>query len=200
MKKSIIAFISLIFPLVIFSQNCAEHMNIQKSGIRYPWKYDSQSKSGLFMAGKTAQLNVVCNEGKDYKISFLTSTNILKFTSIKVTDESGKSYFVMGDDPDKKKDLESKKQFLLSLENSKIKIKTGKKRIELDANINNLKLEIEKYQQEIDQNSYQPKTMFEFTPAETMNLIITITVSEACDNKGCVGALITNRKGEKSGF
>ena len=200
MKNSILIILSFILPLAVLSQNCTDFMTVQKSGIRYPWKYDSQSKSGLFFGGKTSQLNVVCNEGKDYKISFLTSSAILKFTSIKVTDENGKTYFVIGVDNDKKKDMDSKRQFLLSLENQKIKIKTGKKRIELDANINNLKLEIEKYQQEVDQSLYQPKTFFEFTPAETMNLIINITVSDACTGKGCIGALITNKKAEKSGF
>ena len=200
MKNTILVILSFILPFAVFSQNCTEFLNVQKSGVRYPWKYDSQTKSGLFVAGKTSQLNVVCNEGKDYKLSFLASSSILKFTNVKVTDESGKAYFTLGVDNDKKKDVESKRQFLLSLENQKIKIKTGKKRIELDANINNLKLEIEKYQQEIDQSIYSPKTYFEFTPAETMNLIINITVADACTAKGCIGALITNKKAEKSGF
>lgn len=200
MKNTIFVILSLIFPLMVFSQNCADFMIIQKSGVRYPWKYDSQSKSGLFIGGKTSQLNVVCNEGKDYKISFLASSIILKNTNVKVTDESGKTYFSIGVDNDKKKDIESKRQFMISLENQKLKIKTGKKRIELDANINNIKLEIEKYQQEVDQNLYSPKTSFEFTPAETMNLIINITVADECVGKGCIGALITNKKAEKSGF
>lgn len=200
MKKIIIVFITLLVPIFIFSQNCTDHLTIQKSGVRYPWKYDAQSKSGLFTAGKTSQLNVVCNEGKDYKVSFLSSSNILKFVSIKVTDENGTVLFVTGDNPEKKKDLESKKQFLLSLENSKIKIKTGKKRIELDANINSLKLEIEKSQREIEQDAYNPKTYYEFTPAESMKLIITITVAEGCTGKGCIGVLITNKKSESSGF
>ena len=177
-----------------------EFLIIQKSGIKYPWKYDAQSKSGLFTAGKSSQLNVVCNEGKDYKISFLISSAILKFVSIKVSDESGKQYFTTGADDNKKKDLESKRQLILSLENQKIKIKTGQKRIQLDADINNLKLEIEKYQHEIDQDINQPKTFFEFTPAEAINLIISTTVAEDCLSKGCIGALITNKKAEKSGF
>ena len=185
---------------MVFSQNCADFMAIQKSGVRYPWKYDTQSKSGLFVGGKTSQLNVVCNEGKDYKFSFLASSVILKNTNVKVTDESGKTYFTLGVDNDRKKDIDSKRQFLLSLENQKIKIKTGKKRIELDANINNLKLEIEKYQQEVDQSIYSPKVFFEFTPAETMNLIINISVANECSGKGCIGALITNKKAESSGF
>lgn len=200
MKKIVIALLVLVFPILTFSQNCSDHMNVQKSGIRYPWKYDSQSKSGLFTAGKTSQLNIVCNEGKEYKVSFLTSSNIMNYTNAKVTDENGNTYFVMGNDPEKKKELEKKKEFLLSLENSKLKIKTGKKKIELDANINSLKLEIQKSQQEIEQNEYTPKTFFEFTPAETMKLIITITVNEECTNRGCVGVLITNRKLEGSGF
>jgi hypothetical protein len=200
MKKKIFLIATLILPFLGFAQDCNQFMTIQKSGIRYPWKYDSQSKSGLFFAGKSSQLNIVCNEGKDYKISFLTSTAILKNTSIKVTDESGKTYFTIGVDESKKKDLESKRQFLISLENQKIKIKTGKKKIELDANINNLKLEIEKYQQEMSESSYNPKTFFEFTPAETMNLIVTISVNDECTSKGCIGALISNKKAEKSGF
>jgi hypothetical protein len=201
MKNTILVIISFIFPLMVFSQNCTDFLVVQKSGIRYPWKYDTQSKSGLFIGGKTSQLNIVCNEGKDYKISFLASSVILKSTNIKVTDENGKTYYTLGVDNDKQKDIESKRQFLISLENQKIKIKTGKKRIELDANIKNLKLEIDKYQQEADQSMYSsPITFFEFTPAETMNLIISITVSEECTGKGCIGALITNKKAEKSGF
>lgn len=201
MKNTILVILSFIFPLMVFSQNCTEFMVVQKSGITYPWKYDNQSRSGLFVAGKSSQLNVICNEGKDYKISFLASSVILKSTNIKVTDENGNTYFTYGADKDKAKDIASKREFLLSLENQKLKIKTGKKRIELDANINNLKLEIQKYQQEVDMSQYTtPKTFFEFTPAETMNLIINITVSEDCAGKGCIGALITNKKAEKSGF
>jgi hypothetical protein len=200
MKNKILLIILFALPFAAISQNCQEFLNIQKSGIRYPWKYDVQSKCGLFIGGKSSQINVVCNEGKDYKISFLASSAILKFASIKVTDENGKEYFTLGVDNNKKKDLESKRQFMLSLENQKIKIKTGKKRIQIDADINNLKLEIEKSQQEIDQASYSPKTFFAFTPAETMNLIISISVNETCTSKGCIGALISNKKGEKSGF
>jgi len=96
--------------------------------------------------------------------------------------------------------MASKRQLLISLQNQKLKIKTGKKSIELDANINNLKLEIDKYQEQVDQSQYSPQTSFEFTPAETMNLIINITVSDECIGKGCIGALITNKKAEKSGF
>ncbi|MBI5539899.1 MAG: hypothetical protein HY951_07570 [Bacteroidia bacterium] len=200
MKNKILLIILIALPFAVISQNCVEHLNIQKSGVRYPWKYDAQSKSGLFIGGKTSQINVVCNEGKDYNISFLTSTALLKYANIKVTDENGKEYFTIGVDNNKKKDLESKRQLMISLENQKIKIKTGKKKIEIDANINSLKLEIEKSQQEIDKNTYQPKTNFSFTPAETMNLIISISISEECTSKGCVGALIINKKAEKSGF
>jgi hypothetical protein len=200
MKNKFLLIILFVLPFTVISQNCVEFMTVQKSGIRFPWKYDVQSKSGLFIAGKSSQINVVCNEGKDYEISFLASSSILKNLSIKVTDENGKEYFSFGVDNKKKADFESKKQFMLSLENQKIKIKTGKKRIQLDADINNLKLEIDKYQQEVDQNTYAPKSNFAFTPAETMNLTISISLNEACDSKGCVGALIKNKKAEKSGF
>lgn len=200
MAKNIVIVLLMLIPFVVSSQNCTEFLAIQKTGIKYPWKYDSQSNSGIFIPGKSSQLNIVCSEGKDYKISFLASTAILKHTNIKVTDASGKAYFSLGVDNEKKKDLESKRQFLISLENKKLKIKTGKQKIEIDANINNLKLEIEKYQREIDQSIYAPKTFFEFTPAETVNLIINISVAPECTGKGCIGALIANKKAEKSGF
>lgn len=200
MKNKILIVILFTIPFAAISQNCADFLTIQKSGIRYPWKYDAQSKAGFFIAGKSSKINIVCNEGKDYKISFLASSAILKYTNISVTDESGKEFFTLGVSESKKKDLESKKQYMLSLQNQKIKIKTGKQRIDIDANINKLSVEIDKYQQEVDQAAYNPQTFFDFTPAETVNLIINISVNEAATEKGCVGALISNKKAEKSGF
>ncbi len=200
MKNKILIIILFAMPFVVVSQNCTEFLAIQKTGIKYPWKYDAQSKAGYFVASKSSQLNIVCNEGKDYKISFLASSAILKYTSISVTDESGKEFYTLGVSESKKKDLESKKKFMLSLQDQKLKIRTGKKRIELDANIKNLTLEIDKYQQEVDNASYNPKTFFEFTPAESVNLIINISVNDAATGKGCIGALISNKKSEKSGF
>ncbi|NCO54421.1 MAG: hypothetical protein COS14_10175 [Bacteroidetes bacterium CG02_land_8_20_14_3_00_31_25] len=200
MRNKILIIILFAIPFTVVSQNCVEFLSVQRTGIKYPWKYDAQSKAGFFVAGKSSQLNIVCNEGKDYKISFLASSAILKFISISVTDESGKEFYTLGVSESKKKDLESKKQFMLSLQNQKVNIKTGKKRIELDADINKLTLEINKYQQEVDNAEYSPKTFFEFTPAETVNLIINISVNEASTGKGCIGALISNKKAEKSGF
>ena len=145
MRNKILIIILFAIPFTVVSQNCVEFLSVQRTGIKYPWKYDAQSKAGFFVAGKSSQLNIVCNEGKDYKISFLASSAILKFISISVTDESGKEFYTLGVSESKKKDLESKKQFMLSLQNQKVNIKTGKKRIELDADINKLTLEINKH-------------------------------------------------------
>jgi len=198
--KNYILIIFFVFPFTVLAQNCTEFLGIQKTGIKYPWKYDAQSKSGYFVAGKSSQLNIVCSEGKDYKVSFLSSSAILKYTNISITDESGKEYYSLGVSENKKKELEQKKKLLIDLQNQKIKIKTEKKKIEIDANINNLKVEIEKSQQDAENAQYHPQTFFEFTPAETMNLVIHISVNEEATGKGCIGALVSNKKAEKSGF
>jgi len=198
MKK--LAYLLLFVPLFSLGQNCSDFLTVQRSGIRYPWKYDIQSKSAVFFAGKSSKLNIICNEGKDYKISFLVSSQIMNEVSIKVTDNTGKVYFSTGIDEELLKTIEQKKQFLLSLENQKVKIKGGKKKIELETNINNLKLEISKYQDEIEMKRYRPSTSFEFTAASTMELIVYVTASEKCSGKGCVGVLVSNKPSEKSSF
>lgn len=198
MKK--IAYLILFIPLFSLGQNCSDFLTIQRTGIRYPWKYDIQSKSAVFFAGKSSKLNIICNEGKDYKISFLVSSQIMNEVSIKVMDNTGKVYFSTGIDEELLKTIEQKKQFMLSLENEKLKIKGGKKKIEIDANINNLKLEISKYQDEIEMKRYRPSTSFEFTAASTMELIVYVTATDKCNGKGCVGVLVANKPTEKSGF
>lgn len=200
MKRSTYTFIIFLLPLFGFSQNCSDFLNVQRSGIRYPWKYDIQSKSAIFFAGKNSRVNIICNEGKDYKISFLVSSQIMNEVNIKVTDATGKVYFSTGIDEELIKSLKQKKEMLISLENQNIKIKAGKKKIELEANMNNLKLEISKYENEIEQKRYKPNTFFEFTPASTMELIVHVSATEKCSGKGCVGILIANKQSEKSGF
>lgn len=195
-----LAYLFILLPFLGVAQNCSDFLTVQRSGIRYPWKYDIQSRSAIFYAGKSSKLNIICNEGKDYNISFLISSQIMNEVSIKVTDHSGKVYFSTGIDEEMLKNIEQKKQFLLSLENQKVKIKTGKKRIELDANINNVKLEISKFQDEVEMKRYRPSTSFEFTAAQTMELIITVTATDKCSGKGCVGVLVANKKSENSGF
>lgn len=198
MKK--IVYLLLFVPLFSLGQNCSDFLTVQRTGIRYPWKYDIQSKSAIFFAGKSSKLNIICNEGKDYKISFLVSSQIMNEVSIKVTDNSGKVYFSTGIDEELLKTIEQKKQFMLSLENQKLKIKGGKKKIEIDADINNLKLEISKYQDEIEMKRYRPSTSFEFTAASTMELIVYVTATDKCSGKGCVGVLVANKPTERSDF
>ncbi|MGQ9847894.1 MAG: hypothetical protein ACUVQP_10420 [Bacteroidales bacterium] len=198
MKK--LAYLLLFLPFFSLGQNCSDFLTVQRTGIRYPWKYDIQSKSAVFFAGKSSQLNIICNEGKDYKISFLVSSQIMNEVSIKVTDNTGKVYFSTGIDEELLKTIEQKKQFMLSLENQKLKIKGGKKKAEIDANINNLKLEISKYQDEIEMKRYHPSTFFEFTAASTMELVVYVTATDKCSGKGCVGVLVANKPTEKSDF
>ncbi len=199
MKKIIFSLIGFL-PLLSLAQNCSDFLTVQRSGIRYPWKYDIQSKSGIFYAGKNSRVNIICTEGKDYNISFLVSSQIMNDVNIKVTDASGKVYFSTGIDEELIKTLKQKKEFLLSLENQAIKIKTGKKKIELEANINNLKLEIANYENEIEQKRYKPNTSFEFTAYSTVELIVQVTASDKCQGKGCVGILVANKPSEKSSF
>ncbi len=199
MKKIIFSLIGFL-PLLSLAQNCSDFLTVQRSGIRYPWKYDIQSKSGIFYAGKNSRVNIICTEGKDYNISFLVSSQIMNDVNIKVTDASGKVYFSTGIDEELIKSLKQKKEFLLSLENQAIKIKTGKKKIELEANINNLKLEIANYENEIEQKRYKPNTSFEFTAYSTVELIVQVTASDKCQGKGCVGILVANKPSEKSSF
>ncbi len=200
MKKNVLAIIISFIPIISFSQNCADIINTHRTGIRYPWKYDIQTKSAIFFAGKNSKVNIICNEGKDYRISFLVSSQIMNDIKIKVTDASGKVYFSTGIDEELINTLKQKKEFLVSLENQALKIKTGKKKLEIEANINNVKLEISKYENEIEQKKYKPNTYFEFTPATTMELIVNVVATEKCNGKGCVGIFVTNMPSEKSGF
>jgi hypothetical protein len=186
--------------MLSFAQNCNDFLTVQRSGINYPWKYDIQSKSANFFAGKNSKLNIICNEGKDYKISFLVSSSIMNDVTIKVTDNSGKVYFFTGVDETLNKELEAKKQMLVSLENQKAKIKIGKKKVEIDADINKLKVQISNSQYDIDAKQYSPSSCFEFTAASTMELIISVSATDKCSGKGCVGVLVSNKPTEKSGF
>lgn len=200
MKRIAVIFIYLLSFGALSAQDCNEFQTVQRSGVRYPWKYDSQSKSGIFFANKASTLNIVCNEGKDYKMSFQISSAIMKYVSVKVTDESGQEYFIIGQDATKKKAMEEKKQFMISLENQKLTIKVGKQKKKIEADIENLKLEISKYEEEVLNSSGTSKTYFEFTPAETVNMTVQITVASDCPAKGCVSVLVVNKKSDNSGF
>ncbi|MCX7862867.1 MAG: hypothetical protein N2449_07715 [Bacteroidales bacterium] len=199
MKNTILFFFILLLNNA-FSQSCNDFLLVHKNGVRYPWKYDIQSKSAIFFAGKNSRVNIICNEGKDYTISFIVSSQIMEHINIKVTDATGKVYFSTGIDEELVKTIKQKKEFLLSLENQALKIKTGKKKIELEANINNVKLEISKYESELEQKRYKPNTSFEFTPASTMELIVNVSATDKCVGKGCVGILVSNKPSEKQSF
>lgn len=200
MKSTIWLFCLLFCSSFVFSQNCNDLLNIHKVGVRYPWKYDIQSKSAVFFAGKNSRVNIICSEGKDYKISFVVSSQIMEHVNIKVTDATGKVHFSIGMDEELINTIKQKKEFLLSLENQALKIKAGKKKIELEANINNLKLEISKYENELEQKRYRPNTSYEFTPASTMELIVQVTATEKCVGKGCVAIVVANKLSEKQSF
>ncbi len=199
--KVLFVIIQITFLVVYLkAQNCNDFLTVQRSGIRPPWKYDVQSKSAIFYAGKSSKLNIICNQGKDYKISFLVSSQIMENISIKVMDKSGKVYYSTGIDEELTKTLKEKKEFLLSLEQQKLKIKTGKKKIELDANINNLKLEIETIENEIMNKRYKSTNFFEFTAAETIELIVYVNADQKSTGKGCVDILVANKLSNKSDF
>jgi hypothetical protein len=190
--KTLIVIILSIASITAFSQNCNDFLNNSRMGVKYPWKFDNQSKTGLFLAGKTSVINVVCQEGKDYRIAFSISTNITKNVTISITDENGKEYFAYGASASANKELTQKKELMISLENQKLTIKGSKAKLKLEGDVDNLKLEIEKMEREIDYASSSPKTYYEFTPANTMNLTITITLGET-SYKGCVTTVITNK-------
>jgi deoxyxylulose-5-phosphate synthase len=183
-----------------YSQNCSDYLTVYKTGIQYPWKYDIQSKSAIFFAGKSSRLNIICNAGKDYRVTFLVSSQIMDNINIKVTDATGKVYFSTGIDEELINALKSKKEMLVSLENQALKVKAGNKKIELQTNINNLKLEISKYEEEIEAKRYKPNTYFEFTAMSTTELVIQVSADEKCEGRGCVGVLISNRPSYKSEF
>ena len=195
MKRLIIFLFGLLVCFSAFSQNCGQFMNNAKTGVKYPYKFDNQSKTGLFVAGKTSVINIVCQEGKDYRINFSISTNINKDVSISVTDESGKEYFCYGASASSSKDLASKKEMLISFEKQKLTIKGSKAKLKLDADMQNLQLEISKMEQDAAIAMSSPKTYYEFTPANTMNLTITISLGET-SFKGCVTTVITNKTNE----
>jgi hypothetical protein len=69
MKK--LAYLLLFVPFFSIGQNCSDFLTVQRSGIRYPWKYDIQSKSAVFYSGKSSKLNIICNEGKTTIFLFL---------------------------------------------------------------------------------------------------------------------------------
>jgi hypothetical protein len=176
-------------------------MQSYRSGIKVPYKYDNQSKSGLFVAGKSSEISIICQEGKDYKIVFAVSSNILKDVTISVTDENGNEYYTIGT-PKTNKDLESKRQFLLSLKDQQLTVKGSKQKLQLKADIDKLELEISKTQNEsaAQQSLSGPKTYFDFTPAETMNIIVKIGLKPTCGAKGCVAMIVSNKISESLGF
>jgi hypothetical protein len=87
----------------------------------------------------------------------------------------------------------------LSLEKQKLTIKGNKNKIKISGDIDNLKLEIQKMETEAYNAQYAPKMYYEFTPAETMNLTVTITLN-ATEYKGCVAMMVINKVSEKLGF
>lgn len=198
MKTLYILLISL-FATTMVAQNCQNFLQNGKLGVKFPYKYDNQSKSGVFVGGKSSTINIVCQEGKDYKVNFSMSSNILKNVSISITDESGNEYYTYGTN-NAGKDLTSKREFLLSLEKQKLTIKGKKNQVKISGDIDNLKLEIQKMEQDAYNASFDPKMYYEFTPAESMSLTITITMDEKTTYKGCVAMILTNKISEKSGF
>lgn len=198
MKTTILIVFAALISSFAVAQNCGDFLVNARNGIKYPWKFDNQSRSGLFVAGKTSQINIVCQEGKDYKISFSTSSNILKELIFTITDESGNEYYSYGSNK-AAKDVAAKKEFLLSLEKQKLTIKGSKSKIKISGDIDNLKLEIQKMETEAMNAQYAPKMFYEFTPAENMNLTVTITLKPTT-YKGCVAMIVSNRISEKLGF
>ena len=107
--KNLIIIVLGIISISAFSQNCNDFLGNAKNGVKYPWKFDNQSKSGLFLAGKTSVINIVCQEGKDYKITFSISSNILKDVTIAITDAEGNEYYTYGGVSKSEKELAEKR-------------------------------------------------------------------------------------------
>lgn len=198
--KNLIIILFGIISISAFSQNCNDFLNNARTGVKYPWKFDNQSKSGLFLAGKTSIINIVCQEGKDYKITFSISSNILKDVTIAITDAEGNEYYTYGGVSKTEKELAEKRKLMISLENQKLTIKNSKSKLKISGDIENLQLEISKLESESSGGGYgAPKMFFEFTPAQAMNLSVNITVGST-KYKGCIAMLIANKVGEKLGF
>ncbi len=198
--KNLIIIVFGIISISAFSQNCGEFLNNGKIGVKYPWKFDNQSKTGLFLAGKTSIINIVCQEGKDYKITFSISSSILKDVTIAITDAEGNEYYTYGAVSKSEKDLAEKRKLMISLENQKLTIKNSKSKLKISGDIENLKLEISKLETESLGGGYgAPKMYFEFTPAQAMNLSVNITLGST-KYKGCIAMLVSNKPGEKLGF
>lgn len=199
--KTILFFFLIVIGFTSFGQDCVYMMQSYRSGVKVPYKYDNQSKSGLFVAGKTSEISIICQEGKDYKIVFAVSSNLLKDVTISVTDESGNEYYTLGT-VKANKDLESKRQFLLNLKDQQLTIKGSKQKLQLKADIEKLELEINQVQNEAAsrESLSGPKTFFEFTPAETMNVIVKIGLKPTCGAKGCVAMIVSNKISETIGF
>ncbi len=198
--KKIWSFIIAIFPLISIAQNCGDFMGIQRSGITYPWKYDIQSKSGNFYAGKNSKLNIICNEGKDYRISFQISSSIMDNITIKVADNSGKVYYSTGVDESMTQKLDAIKKELASLQEQKAKAKSAKKIAELESAINKLLSEITNLENDIQNKQYMQTFNFEFTAASTVELVISVSADENCNSKGCVSVLVANKPSPQSSF
>jgi hypothetical protein len=198
--KNLIIIVFGIISISAFSQNCGDFLMNGKIGLKYPWKFDNQSKSGLFAAGKTSIINIVCQEGKDYRITFSISSSILKDVTIAITDAEGNEYYTYGGVGKADKELAEKQKLMVSFQNQKLTIKNSKLKLKLDGDINNLQLEIDKLQSETSSGGYgAPKMYFEFTPASAMNLSVNITLGQT-KYKGCVAMLVSNKSGEKQGF
>lgn len=190
--KKLLLFVFCLAGFTAFSQNCNDFMSNARMGVKYPYKFDNQSKTGLYLAGKSTGINLICQEGKDYSIKFSISTNIAKDVSITITDESGKEYFTYGASGTAKDELAKKKELMISFENQSLTVKGSKAKLKLQGDMDNLKLEIEKMEQDILYASSSPKTSFEFTPASTMNMYVKISLGET-KFKGCVTMIVTNK-------
>jgi len=181
-------------------QNCSDFISSHKSGIKFPYRFDNQSRSGLFIPGKTSEINIICQEGKDYRIHFSIASVLIEHAIISITDENGREYYTYGS---KQEDAEvkNKREFLISLKNKQLTVKTNQQKIQLNADIEKLELEIQRVEQQKKSAAHATKKMFyDFTPAETMNLKVKISLPADIELKGCIAMIISNRPSEEIGF
>jgi len=190
--------IFILSSSVLFGQDCSSFLTVHRSGVKYPYKYDNQSKSGTFIPGSASELNIVCQEGKEYKLSFIVSSSILKYAEIKVTDDNGNVYYSYGDNSAQMA-IKSKRDFLISLEDKKLSIKSSKQKKQVNLDIENLKLEISKMEEDAAKTSNQ-NLYISILPAETMNIKVEIKLGANAPAKGCVGVLVMNKMVEHLGF
>jgi hypothetical protein len=201
---SIISFVCL--PLLLPAQlNCPEFFRYHTSGaVEYPWKRDSQSKTGFFTKGQSSVLKIVLYEGKDYKIRFFQSA-LDNQTAYKVKVNGQQVYSLDPTEANNAANVIAEKRSALEKLIATLESLSGKKLQQVQAQVDALKAEIAKleadYYKKYSDSSGAQQASCNLSVTSTVDCEIEVNVLDVQKNTNtCIGILIMNRISPKIGF